>query len=106
MALVTRKSGKQYYYYRSRREGDRFVREYVAFCDAAHLAAERDAQQRAELAAERQAIAASHQRIHEVLNAVDEFCDSVRTLAAAILVQHGYHQHDRRRWHKKRETNE
>jgi hypothetical protein len=40
VASVTRKSGKQYYY-RSRREGDRFVREYVAFGDAARLAAER-----------------------------------------------------------------
>ena len=105
MALVTRKSGKQYYY-RSRREGDRVVREYVAFGDSARAAAERDAQQRAELAAERQAIAASHQRIHEVLDALDEFCDSVRTLAAAILVQQGYHQHDRGRWHKKRENKE
>ena len=105
MALVTRKSGKQYYY-RSRREGDRVVREYVAFGDSARIAAERDAQQRSELAAERQAITASHQRIHEVLDAVDEFCDSVRTLAAGILVQRGCHQHDRGHCHKKRETNE
>ena len=105
MALVTRKSGKQYYY-RSRREGDRFVREYVGFGDAARLAAERDAQQRAELAADRQAIAESHEHIAAVLSSVDEFCDSLKSLAAAVLLSHGYHQHDRGRWHKKREVSE
>ncbi len=100
MALEQRKNGKLYYY-RSRRVDGRVEREYVGCGDTARLAAERDAHARAELAAQRQAIDQYHAHISSVRQPIEQLHGYLRSVIAAVLLDAGFHQHDRGNWHRR-----
>jgi hypothetical protein len=90
------------YYYRSRRDGSRVVREYIGTGQVAERAALLDAlarQRRLDEAAERRT-----QR--DLLRALEEPVEQLNALtdlvARAALLATGYHQH-KRQWRKRRE---
>ena len=101
MALETRQRGGVYYY-RSRREGDRVVKEYVGGGRAAELMAAIDMRERAERQAKADARRAATARIDAADAEIDDLHRRVELLVRATLLGAGYHRHDRGDWRKRR----
>ena len=104
MAWETR-NGRGSYYTRSRRYGKRIVREYYGCGEAAALIAMEDVlerQTRQAEAARRREQAAEDQRLDAE---IETFCRLADTLAHALLVSAGYHNH-KGQWRKRREKAE
>ena len=100
MAWETRKRGG-IYYYRSRREGGRVVKEYVGTGRIAALAARLDEAEREERAEAAAAYQTEQQRLEAADRPVADLCALTDALAAAALTLAGYHQHNRQ-WRRRR----
>ena len=90
------------YYYRSRREGDRVITEYLgkgplvlAMVELGSLERERRAYERAEIRARQEAEL-------EIDREIDALGDLARQLTRAVLVASGYHTH-KRQWRRRRD---
>ena len=91
------------YYYRTRKEHGRVVKEYVGTGPRAAIAAERDALGRAARAEEAERQRRERAELRELDAPVEVFADTLDILTRAHLVSTGYHRHHggewRRRWH-------
>lgn len=100
MAWERRRQGT--YYYRTRKEQGRVIKEYVGTGPLAEIAAERDALARAARADE----AEIQRRERAALLAIDAplevFTDSLETLTRACLLHAGFHRHHGGEWRKRR----
>lgn len=96
MALEYRNGRPRYYRYE--RTGDRVRKVYVACGDLALIAAERDAQRRNELLAERQRIDQQQRRITDFRAPLESLNAALDTLHAALLLSAGYYCPDYGRW--------
>lgn len=101
MALETTKTGRTYYY-RGRRDGDRVIRVYIGAGDVAHAAAEHDERRRAQIAAVRRSIDDMHQAIEKQLRPVRDANNYIGHACDAILLDAGFHRHDRGPWLRKK----
>ncbi len=90
------------YYYRSKREGQRVVTEYLGGGEIAELTAQIDARERQREAEERVAIRAEKERQREIDRAIDTASDLLRELTQAVLVASGYHTH-KGQWRRRRD---
>lgn len=90
------------YYTRSRKEGDRVVREYVGRGPAGELAARIDAEKRQQYEEERAARKEERERLETIMEPVEELCAAAEVIAHAALLVSGYHQHNRGEWRKRR----
>ena len=100
MAWETRK-GQGRYYTRSKRVGGRVVREYVGTGPVAEAVAARDAYERSERLAEREAWIHRREEIEAISKAVERFTANVHAITHAALEVEGYHQHHRGEWRKR-----
>jgi hypothetical protein len=89
------------YYTRSRREGDRVVREYIGAGPLAEKAAVLDDREKRwreeEAAVERE----ERERLDALDEPVEELFEAVEVLTSAALLAAGYHKH-KREWRKRR----
>ncbi len=90
------------YYTRSRKVGNRVVREYVGRGSAGELAARIDAERRQKYEDERAARKEERKRLQSLMEPVEELCEAAEVIAHAALLASGYHQHNRGEWRKKR----
>jgi hypothetical protein len=100
MAWVRR--GLKQYYYRTRRKGQRVLREYFGSGPEAEVAAALDAARRAEQVRRRRAARAEQQRTAVADSLVRSFWELAELLLRASLAAAGYRQHARGHWRKKR----
>ena len=91
------------YYTRSRRVGDRVVREYVGTGRVAALAAMLDAAERRERAEAREALRQAEARDGPAFAALAELGRVLDGLAAAFLIGAGYRRHHRGEWRRRRD---
>jgi hypothetical protein len=90
------------YYTRSRRVGERVLREYVGTGRLAELASAQDARDRAEREARAVAWGAQRQRLETTEAALGELCELGEAVARANLLLAGYRRHRRGEWRKRR----
>jgi hypothetical protein len=90
------------YYYRSRREGRRVVREYIGSGELAEIAARYDELDRQEKREEALALRQAKEDLARLDAAMRESWTSVETVARAALLAAGYRQHKRGEWRKPR----
>jgi hypothetical protein len=90
------------YYTRSRKANGRVVREYVGSGEAAELAAQMDATNRAKRETEREARRAEKAELDALDARVTELDELADQLAHAALMAAGFHQHKRGEWRKRR----
>jgi hypothetical protein len=90
------------YYTRSRKVNGRIIREYVGTGLVAELAAQQDAEARAEKLAERERLQHEAARWTSATTPLKELSQLLDGLAAAALIAAGYHQHHRGAWRKRR----
>jgi hypothetical protein len=93
----TRRNGSRYYY-RSRREGDRVISEYVG----AGPAAETAAAEHTARCARRTAAREETRRLDAIARDLAEQRRIVDGAVAAALEATGYHRHHRGEWRKRR----
>ena len=91
------------YYTRSRRVQGRVVREYIGRGRVAELAAQLDALEREERQLRCRQLALERERLRGFDAALDGLCEATDLLVAAVLVQAGYHRHNRGEWRRRRE---
>lgn len=89
------------YYTRTRRVGSRFVREYLGNGPRARMAAQHDAEHRAQLAADRGALAAEREQGREVSDLLAQLDALTRRATADTLTAEGLHYH-RGEWRRTR----
>ena len=94
------------YYYRSKREGDRVVTEYLGRGDLAEAIAQLDAFDRARRMEEAEAFRAECKDLDAVDAAVEQLCETAELLARGSLLAAGYHQHHRGTWRRRRSEQE
>lgn len=94
------------YYYRSRREGQRVIREYVGGGLLAQLAESADEVEREERMMQRAKTRVERDRDTVLDDQVDAFCGAAEALARLALFEAGYRQHDRGRWRRTRKHGE
>jgi len=102
MAWETR-NGRGRYLTKTRRQGGRYIREYLGSGPMAELMAEVDAEERRLRELGRQAWLQERAELAERDRDLEAFCQEVELLARAALVLAGYHQHDRGEWRRYRE---
>ena len=90
------------YYTRSRRVGDRVVREYVGGGQLGAFAAGYDEEQRRTRAAAVAALRAEEAEWAEADGQMEELESATNLLMRAALIVAGYHQHARGAWRKRR----
>lgn len=90
------------YYIRSHKVNGRVVREYCGSGEAAELAAEMDASNRADREAERKARRVEKAELEALDASVKELDELADLLARASLLAAGYRQHKRGEWRRKR----
>lgn len=100
MAWEQRRNGM--YYYRTRKDHGRVIKEYVGTGAEAEVAAERDALSRAARADAREKQHREQSAIRASDAPVENFADSLETLTRAHLVSSGYHRHHGGEWRKRR----
>jgi hypothetical protein len=94
--------GDRRYYYRSKRLGNRVVRQYVGTGPLADLAAALDRFARVQRQAETEARRTDQECQVAALQPLQVFCEATDLLARASLLAAGYHQHDRGEWRRRR----
>lgn len=103
MGWETRERGGRYYT-RSRKVEGRVVREYVGTGLVAELVAGRDAAERWERVKSGATVRAERERLAPPDAALAAFEEAAEAMARIALVAHGYHQHHRGAWRKRRGT--
>jgi hypothetical protein len=101
MSWETRR-GHGRYYTRSRKVNGRITREYVGTGLVAELAAQHDAEARAQQLAERKRLQHEAVRWASTAAPLTELSRLLDGLTAAALIAAGYHQHHRGVWRKRR----
>jgi len=101
MGWETRR-GQGHYYTRSRKEDGRIIREYVGTGLVAELAAQHDAEARAQRLAERERLQHEATRWAFAVAPLLQLSEFLDGLAAAALITAGYYQHHRGAWRKRR----
>ena len=101
MAWETTKTGRKYYY-RGIRTGDRVKRVYVGCGDIGQIAAEHDAKKRAEIASVRQSVEELQQTQWGQIQPVRDADNYIRLTCDALLLDAGFHKHDRNPWMRRR----
>src|SRR5919112_522536 len=101
MGWETRR-GAGRYYARSRKVNGRVVREYVGTGLVAELAAQQDAEARAEKLAEREQLQHEVTRWTATSAPLTQLSQLLDGLTPAALIAAGYHQHHRGAWRKRR----
>ncbi len=101
MGWETRQRGTRYYT-RSRRVGGRVVREYVGTGLLGRLAADLDAEERADQAQRRAAVQRERERLAPLEAQTEALCAAADELTGAALLLAGYHQHHRSEWRRRR----
>ena len=101
MGWETRR-GQGRYYTRSRKVNGRIIREYVGTGLVAELAAQQDAETRAQRLAERQRLQQEATRWTSAVAPLTQLSQLLDGLTAAVLIAAGYHQHHRGAWRKRR----
>jgi hypothetical protein len=101
MSWETRR-GQGRYYTRSRKVNGRIIREYVGTGLIAELAAQQDAEARAQRLAERKRLQQEEARWASTAALLTELSRLLDGLTAAALTAAGYHQHHRGAWRKRR----
>ena len=101
MSWETRR-GSGRYYTRSRKVNDRIIREYVGTGLVAELAAQQDAEERAQRLAERERLQHEAARWASAAAPLRQLSQLLDGLTAATLISAGYHQHHRGAWRKRR----
>jgi hypothetical protein len=94
--------GKQRYFYRSKRVGDRVVKEYVGLGEAGSLIEAMREERKARKAGEREAIQEEMDEVaflEAAFKPLDEFATAV---AESALLAAGYHRPKRGPWRKRR----
>ena len=101
MGWETRR-GRGRYYTRSHKVNGRVVREYVGTGLVAELAAQRDAEERAQRLAERERLQHEAARWAAAVAPLKQLSQLLDAMTAATLIAAGYHQHHRGAWRKRR----
>jgi hypothetical protein len=101
MSWETRR-GQGRYYTRSRKVNGRIIREYVGTGLVAELAAQQDAETRAQRLAERERVQHEAARWAAAAAPLNDLSQLLDGLTAAALIAAGYHQHHRGAWRKRR----
>jgi hypothetical protein len=101
MGWETRR-GRGRYYTRSRKVNGRIIREYVGTGLVAELAAQQDAEARAQRLAERDRLQHESARWASATAPLSDLSRLLDGLTAAALIAAGYHQHHRGTWRKRR----
>ena len=96
------RNGKGCYYTRNRREGGRFVREYLGTGEYGEYFAALDAQARFERAERDAALFTEIDELVELDKLVAASAANVETAAREALVAAGYQRHERGEWRKTR----
>lgn len=99
--MAWERRGDRRYYYRSRRVGEKVVKEYVGTGPAAEEAARQDAEQRANRKAIRQGEARRSEEFAAVERLVASVAHQAAELVEAAALAAGYHHHHRL-WRKRR----
>jgi hypothetical protein len=100
MGWETRR-GQGRYYTRSRKVNGRIIREYVGTGLVAELAAQQDAEARAEKLSERVRVQQEEAHWSSTAAPLTELSRLLDGLTAAALITAGYHQHHRGAWRKR-----
>jgi hypothetical protein len=101
MGWETRR-GRGRFYTRSRKVNGRIFRKYVGTGLVAELAAQQDAEERAQRLAERERLQREAARWAAIAAPLTELSQLLDGLIAAALIAAGYHQHHRGAWRKRR----
>jgi hypothetical protein len=101
MGWETRR-GRGHYYTRSRKVNGRVTREYVGTGLVAELAAQYDAEERAQRLAERERLQIEATRWSSATASLLQLSQLLDGLTAAALIAAGYHQHHRGAWRRRR----
>jgi hypothetical protein len=101
MGWETRR-GRGRYYTRSRKVNGRIIRDYVGTGLVADLAAQQDAEERAQRLAERERLQQEAARWASACAPLMQLSQLLDGLTAAPLIAAGYHQHHRGAWRKRR----
>jgi hypothetical protein len=99
VALETRANDRRYFY-RSRREGDRVIRQYIGSGPKAMEAAEADRQRREERATADAASRKELDKVYEVDGLIAESSRLIDAALSAALLKAGCHHH-RGEWRKR-----
>lgn len=91
------------YFYRVIRDGDRTVTEYAGGGIVGQLAADMQAAERVQAATQRNQERLNRKQFQAADQLVRKLGQLSDCLMKAILLAHGYHQHDRGRWHRRRD---
>ncbi len=94
--------GNRRYYYRSRREGDRVISEYIGTGLFAELQAEQDQVERLERQTRMRKQKKLRQEFKQAERAVDQACNFVNQIVHAAFLVTGHHTH-KRQWRKRRD---
>src|SRR3954451_12756394 len=101
MGWETRR-GSGRYYTRSRKVNGRIIREYVGTGLVAELAAQQDAEVRAQRLSERERVQHEAAQWVSATLPLTELSRLLDGLTVAALIAAGYHQHHRGAWRKRR----
>lgn len=93
------------YFYRVVRDGDRTVTEYAGGGIVGQLAADIQEVERVQAAAQRNQERLNRKQFQAADRLVRKLCQLSDCLMKATLLVHGYHRHDRGRWHRRRAGN-
>src|SRR5712692_4639389 len=100
--MAWERRGARHYYYRSRREGLRVVKEYVGQGPLAQLAAKADAVDRRERLAERRALSEDRTRLAAADAGAEVIYDAAEAALCRALTSAGFHRHHRGEWRRRR----
>jgi hypothetical protein len=101
MGWETRR-GRGRYYTRGRKVNGRIIRDYVGTGLVAELAAQQDAEERAQRLTERERLQHEAARWASATAPLMQLSQVLDGLTAAALITAGYHQHHRGAWRKRR----
>ncbi len=96
------RQGRGRYYTRSRKVQGRIIRDYVGTGLVAELAAQHDAEERAQRHAEHARLQHEAEQWATTTAPLRQLSQLLDGLTAAALIAAGYHQHHRGAWRKRR----
>jgi hypothetical protein len=91
------------YYYRSRREGDQVISEYLGADAVGEAAARREDERRAQALAARERERSSQDEARALEAALHDLARTSDELLTEVLTAAGYHRHHRGEWRLRRQ---